>query len=229
MENGKGSQEMIQLPQIIYLQTLTACNGHCRYCPFDDVYKGKPEKKMSWPCYKTIIDWLVDNDFVSRIGYLLHYEPTLDSRLDKWVTYAREMLPGVSLEVATNGIIDDPVLRRFDRVDCVPAGSLQNVTSRAGNCHATPETTYDKRLVEPPCYVPSHTMCIAADGDVLLCCQDWRHEAVVGTYKDLTAARANQLKYAEKAKNLELEICQDCMAGRTAEKIGDRLGKRSLI
>jgi len=218
---------MIPMPQIVYLQTMTACNGHCRYCPFDDIYKGKTEKKMSFACYKTIIEWLKDNNYKSRIGYLLHYEPTMDSRLGKWIEYAREMLPGISLEIATNGIIDAPILKKFDRVDCAPAGSLKVATSRAGNCKATPETIQRKRLIEPPCAVPSWTMPIAANGNVLLCCQDWRHEVVVGTWKDLSAARSKQLYYAEKAQKLELEICQDCMAGKTVEEVGERLGKRT--
>jgi len=147
----------------------------------------------------------------------------------KWrIEYARKMLPGVSLEAATNGIIDDPVLGLFDVVDCVPAGSRKIATSRAGNCKATPETIQRQRLIEPPCIIPMVTMPITVNGDVLLCCQDWRHEAIVGTYKGLTVARENQLRYAEKAKRMELEICQDCMSGRTAEEVGERLGKRHL-
>ena len=220
---------MLLLPQIVYLQTITACNGHCRYCPFDDIYKDIPVREMDVKCYETIIEWLRANEYKGRIGYLLHYEPTLDMRLPNWLRYARYKLPGVILEVATNGIIDSPILDIADRIDCVPAGSLQNATSRAGNCKATPETTKGKRLVEPPCSIPWHTMCIAANGDVSLCCQDWRHEAVVGTYKDLTAARINQISYLEKVKNQELEICQDCMAGKTAEEVGGRLGNRCLV
>lgn len=216
------------MPQIVYLQTITDCNGHCRYCPFDEVYKDKPVQKMTLDCYKTIIEWLKSNNYKGRIGYLLHYEPTMDSRLGKLVDYTRKALPGVSLEAATNGIIKSDVLSKFNVVDCVSAGSRKNATSRAGNCKATPETTQRVRLVQPPCVVPTNTMPIAANGDVLLCCQDWRHEAVVGTYKDLTAARVNQLKYADKAKRLELEICRDCMSGKTAEEVGDRLGRRSL-
>jgi len=219
---------MLSMPLIVYLQTITACNGHCRYCPFDDVYGDQAVKKMSLACYKTIIEWLKANNYKGRIGYLLHYEPTMDSRLSKLIDYTREMLPGVSLEAATNGIIKDAVLNKFNLVDCMPAGSRKIGTSRAGNCKATPETTQHSRLIQPPCIIPENTMPIAASGDVLLCCQDWRHEAVVGTYKDLTAARINQLKYAQKARKLELEICRDCMAGKTTEEVGERLGKRFI-
>ena len=216
------------MPEIVYLQTITACNGHCRYCPFDDVYQGKPVQEMSFNIFKTVLEWLKSQNYKSRIGFLLHYEPTMDSRLEMWRAYARQELPGVSLEVATNGIIDNPDLQRFDRVDCVPAGSLKNATSRAGNCKATPETIHGRRLLEPPCTLPIYTMCIAANGNALLCCQDWRHEAVVGTYKDLTTARNNQLRYSGKAMNQDIEICQDCMAGKTAEDIGGRLGQRTI-
>jgi hypothetical protein len=33
--------------------------------------------------------------------------------------------------------------------------------------------------------------------------------------------------YLEKRRG-ELDICQDCMAGRTAEEVGERVGKRTL-
>lgn len=219
---------MSLMPLIVYLQTITACNGHCRYCPFDEIYNDKPVNKMTFACYKTIIEWLRVNNYKGRIGFLLHYEPMMDSRLGKWVDYARNILPGVSLEIATNGIIKNDVLNKFDAVKCVPAGSRKVATSRAGNCRATPETTHRLRLTQPPCIIPVDTMPIAANGDVLLCCQDWRHEAVVGTYKDLTAARGNQLRVADKAKKTKLEICQDCMSGKTSEEVGDRLGKRFI-
>ncbi len=216
------------MPEIVYLQTITACNGHCRYCPFDDVYQGKPVQEMSFNIFKTVLEWLKSQNYKSRIGFLLHYEPTMDPNLEWRVDYARNVLPGVSLEVATNGIIDSPILKRFDRVDCVPAGSRTVATSRAGNCQPTPETISGVRLIEPPCIVPAATMPIAANGDALLCCQDWRHEAVVGTWKDLDAARGYQLSLVGRVQNQELEICQDCMAGKTAEEVGNRLGKRFI-
>jgi len=215
-------------PQIVYFQTYTDCNGHCRYCPFDDVYGGKePYGMLSW-VYTTIIKWLAEHQYEGRIGFLLHYEPTLDPDIEWRLSYARKHLPGVQMEAATNGIIDHPVLKKFDSVDCVPAGSRTVATSRAGNCRYTPELEHRQRLANPPCRVPVETMPIAANGDVLLCCQDWRHESVVGTWKDLTEARENQLRYGEMAYRKELEICRDCQAGLTAEEVGGRLGKREL-
>lgn len=219
------------LPKIVYLQTITECNGHCRYCPFDDVYLGGalPYKIMSFDCFDTILKWLRDNQYEGRLGFLLHYEPTLDDRLPTWIDYAQELLPNTSIEIATNGLITDLLLmEKVNVVDCISTDSLIQCTSRAGNVKACPEIADRKLLSCLPCVVPQETMCIAASGDVLLCCQDWRHEAVVGSYKDLTAARITQLKYAEKAMKLELEICHDCISGKTAEEVGDRLGKRSF-
>lgn len=218
----------MNLPQIVYLQTLTACNGHCRYCPFDDVYGDGPVRKMSLDDYLTVLHWLRENNYQGRIGFLLHYEPTLDVRLADWTQYARAIVPGCRLEVATNGLIASHILGHFDVVDRTPPGTKHYPTSRAGNCRACPEISGRIRMCEPPCRLPLDTMCIAANGDVLLCCQDWRHEAIVGTVEDLTAARASQLKQWERVKRLELEICRDCMAGRTAEEVGGRLGRRAI-
>lgn len=216
------------MPLIVYLQTVTACNGHCGYCPFDDIYNGRQVEEMSFNCYKTIIEWLKSNDYKGRIGYLLHYEPTLDPRIPQWIDYAKEMLPNVSIEVATNGIIKTSFFEKADNVYCVLAGSKKIATSRAGNCKSTPQTIHRLRLTQPPCRVPIQTMPIAANGDVLLCCQDWRHEAVVGTYEDLSTARRHQLSLMKKVTNMKLEICHDCMSGKTSEEVGERLGKRFI-
>jgi len=211
------------IPEIVYFQTITACNGHCRYCPFDDVYGDREVQSMSWEIYESVLQWLAGFDYDRRIGFLLHYEPTLDPELGKRLEMGREILPRARFEVATNGITRDPVLDKFDTIDCVPAGSRITATSRAGNCRWTPEMKNRNKLASGfPCPVPVNTFPVAANGDVLLCCQDWRHEVVVGTWRDLDGARENQLKLAQ----TDLEICRDCMAGKTAEEVGDRLGKR---
>ena len=215
------------LPQIVYLQTMTACNGHCHYCPFDDVY-GEEVVKMDYTVYAAVLEWLKRHNYKGRIGYLLHYEPTLDTRLSRWIDKARAELPGVSLEIATNGLVDSPVLKKFDKVDCVPAGSLKVATSRAGNVRQCKEIEGRGVLRSAPCPIPVETMPIAANGEVLLCCQDWRHEAVVGTYKNLDAAREKQLSLMPKVHSLDIELCQDCMAGKYAEEVGERLGKRVI-
>lgn len=215
------------LPQIVYLQTITACNGHCHYCPFDDVY-GDTVEKMDWDCYVTILEWLRGYGYTGRIGFLLHCEPTLDTRMSRWIDKAREMLPKVKLEAATNGILKPSFLKKLDHVDVVEAGSRKVATSRAGNVCACKEIEARGVLRPSPCPIPLETMCIAANGDVLLCCQDWRHEAVVGTVKDLDAAREKQLSLLPKVHTLELEICRDCMSGKTAEEVGERLGKRFI-
>jgi len=215
----------MKLPEMVYLQTLTACNGHCRYCPFDDIYGGSEPYEMSFDVYSAVLDWLHKNNYKGRLGYLLHYEPTLDDRLPEWVEYARDMLPGVRIETATNGIIKPDFLRSFDVVDEVPVGLKKVCNSRAGNVRACAEIENRERLSPSPCKIPEATMCISAGGDVLLCCQDWRHEAVVGTVDDLTAARARQMS----VNTDKYEFCLDCMAGKTAEEVGERLGKRLVL
>jgi hypothetical protein len=214
--------------QIVYFQTVTDCQGHCRYCPFDDIYGQSYPRPMDFGLYVATIDWLSERGYSGRIGFLLHCEPTLDPFMKDRVKYTRKKLKDCTMEAATNGLYKNPDLKYFDVVDVSPAGKRTTATSRAGNCRYAPEMASRPKLLEIPCVNPVITMPIAANGDVLLCCQDWRHEAVVGTVADLDAARINQLKYAKKAAALELEICQDCMAGRTAEEVGERLGKRSL-
>ena len=216
------------LPQIVYLQTTTRCNGHCRYCPFDDVYGDKEPVDMCESKYVEILEWLKANNYNGRISFYLHHEPTLEERMEIFIDYAREILPGIRLEAITNGLLKPDWLKKLNVIDVIPAGSKTASTSRAGNVRACPEIEGRGILREAPCPIPLETMCIAANGDVLLCCQDWRHEAVVGTLDNLDKARNEQIKVWQKAKDLKLEICQDCMAGKTAEEVGERLGKRFI-
>lgn len=212
---------MIPKPLIIYLQTLTECNGHCRYCPFDDVYPGRALEYavMSLRMYQRILGQLAAWGYGGRLGFLLHCEPTLDKRLPHFFGMAKVFLPDITIEVATNGLLpDSPVLRAADKVDVTPARSRKWGTSRAGNARACPENAA-RRTFRQPCRLPGETMCIAANGDVLLCCQDWRHEAVVGHCDDILGARKRQLSLVPHVRDLRLQLCRDCAAGRTFEEV----------
>ena len=223
---------MNEKPLIVYLQTVTECNGHCRYCPFDDVYLGGELEPatMSEQMYLGIIEQLAAWDYQGRLGFLLHYEPTLDERLPYFIKLIREKLPLVSVEIATNGFDpDSPILKCVDKVKVVRAGSLVNVTARAGNARACPENAGRKTFKSlPKCNQPERTMCIAANGDVILCCQDWRHEVVVGSHHDIIGARMNIMKLIPYAEELKLQICRDCSEGLVREEIEDRVGRRSV-
>jgi hypothetical protein len=214
------------LPQIVYFQTATRCEGHCWHCPFDDVYvKGEmPRSEMDFDGYAAVIQWLSGKDYKGRLGFLLHYEPATDARLPRFIEYAKAALPGAKVEIATNCGDDGPVA--FKMADVVQRERTNTLTTRAGNVSDPGLRIGRGRLCEPPCWLPEETMCVAASGELLLCCQDWRHEAVCGTWDDLDGARARQLDLSEKAKRQELEICRDCMAGKTAEEVGSRLGRR---
>jgi hypothetical protein len=214
------------LPEIVYFQTLTKCNGHCYYCPFDDIYYGNelPYTSMKRKVYQKIIEWLVLQQYEGRLGFLLHYEPTLDDRLTEWIKWTREKLKKSKIEIATNGIIKTDLLDCVDEIIKIPAGAKDVCTSRAGNVKACDKTIKRKRFSETPCSLPKDTMCIAATGELLLCCQDWRHEIIVGTYKDITSARNFQLS----VNTNTCELCLDCIAGKTAEEVGERLGKRNI-
>lgn len=219
----------MRLPEIVYFQTMTACNGHCHYCPFDDVYrKGElPQATLKYSVYQTVIKWLADQGYIGRLGFLLHYEPSLDARLPEWIAWTRKQLPMSGIEIATNGLKQPPDLwNAVDIIDWVLPGKQERVTSRAGNVRICEELKDRKTFSNHPCSLPYQTMCLAATGELLLCCQDWRHEAVVGTWRDISAARTYQLECFK--RTAEIEMCQDCIAGLCAEEVGYRLGKRRL-
>ena len=221
----------ISKPLIVYFQTITKCDGHCIYCPFDDVYaNSQNHAKLSIEMFNSIIDQLEEWGYRGRIGFLLHYEPTLDARLPEFIRIIRIRLPEVTIELATNGLhMDSPILDCVDEVKVVLAGSLTSVTSRAGNVKSCPQISQRATFKSlPNCHHPKETMCIAANGEILLCCQDWRHESVVGDWCNILKARKNSLRLDPLVQKLELQICKDCSKCLTYEEIADRVGKRTL-
>ena len=214
-------------PEIVYFQTKTVCNGHCHYCPFDDVYSAGvlPQSEMTFEIYQAVIRWLADFGYIGRLGFLLHYEPSLDNRLPDWITWTRKHLPMSGIEMATNGIKQPPELwNAVDVVDWVSPGKQTQVNSMAGNARFH---GFNDKYSKKSCSLPLKTMCISATGVFLLCEKDWRHEIVVGTWKNISSARLCQLDFATKLD--ALEICRDCMSEKWAEDVGDRLGKRNTL
>ena len=123
----------VDLPDIFYLQTTTRCQGHCVYCPFDDVYTDKKAIDMTLKDYRVILAWLKENDYHGRIGFLLHYDPAEEKRLVKFINVARETLSDVQLEGSTGSTEQLAAFKMLDLLDVVKAGSKKVVTSRAEN------------------------------------------------------------------------------------------------
>jgi MoaA/NifB/PqqE/SkfB family radical SAM enzyme len=89
----------------IEIETSTACNRRCSYCPNSKFDKGlyKNQRFMDARLFHKIINDLAGMRFKGRISPHFYNEPLLDKRLPGFIRYAREKLPCAEISIFTNG------------------------------------------------------------------------------------------------------------------------------
>lgn len=96
----------------INIETTTACNKRCSYCPNSVFDRGllANERLMDEDLFKKIIDELAEINFDGRISPHSYGESLLDKRLGSLMTYTRKKLPKARLEIFTSGDLLTPDL-----------------------------------------------------------------------------------------------------------------------
>jgi len=91
--------------KVVELETTTACNRTCSYCPNSVFDRGSihNEKLMEESTFRTIVDQLANLGFWGRLSPHFYGEPLLDKRLPQLMAYARQRLPYTKLVIFTNG------------------------------------------------------------------------------------------------------------------------------
>lgn len=89
----------------IYIDTITACNRRCSYCPNSKYDRGliKNTRKMKTKLFHKIIYELAEIKFEGEIAPNFYGEPLLDERLPHLVDYTRKRLPYAKIIIFTNG------------------------------------------------------------------------------------------------------------------------------
>ena len=89
----------------INIETTTACNRQCEYCPNSLFDRSRPEAavKMPTPLYESIIRQLAEIRFEGRISPHGYGEPLLDERLPDLVACTHRLLPRSRVWIYTNG------------------------------------------------------------------------------------------------------------------------------
>jgi len=89
----------------VYIDTITACNRRCYYCPNSKFDRGlmKNVKKMDTALFYKIIDELAVLKWKGEISPNFYGEPLLDGRLTDLIKYARNKLPDSVIVLFTNG------------------------------------------------------------------------------------------------------------------------------
>lgn len=91
--------------KVVELETTTACNRRCSYCPNSAFDRGllRNEARMSDEVYDTLLGQLADVDFTGRLSPHFYGEPLLDERLEGWISRCRSRIPLAKIVVFTNG------------------------------------------------------------------------------------------------------------------------------
>ena len=96
--------------KVVELETTTACNRTCSYCPNSVSDRGSihNQRLMEETTFRTIIDQLASLGFWGRLSPHFYGEPLLDERLPDLMAYARKRLPYTKLVIFTNGDLLSP-------------------------------------------------------------------------------------------------------------------------
>ncbi|KOY61854.1 MULTISPECIES: radical SAM/SPASM domain-containing protein [Photorhabdus] len=222
-------------PKIIQIETRSGCNYSCSFCPTNKV-KMK-QGKMQQELFDKIVEQL--KDFNGYISLFFRNEPLMDKRIIDWAqkiknetnakiiiqtngsllneTIAKEL--GQYAELIVNDYTDDKIVLKkikkweeniTDNLIFVTRDNSESLTNRAGNIGEK-----KKVFLNNSCVKPFTELTITFSGTVVLCCQDWMEEAIIGDLNHqsiLEIWNSNNLnEIREQLKNRNrVGICEYC-------------------
>jgi radical SAM protein with 4Fe4S-binding SPASM domain len=103
--NNLLKRKTFDFPIAIEIETITACNRRCLYCPNSKFERGliKNKKFMDIKLFNKIIDDLAQVNYDGRISPHFYGEPLLDERLLSIIKYTKEKLPNSQIVIFSNG------------------------------------------------------------------------------------------------------------------------------
>jgi radical SAM protein with 4Fe4S-binding SPASM domain len=194
-------------PQIIQIMTNTGCNYKCDFCPNKDIHHSY--KKMTIELFCKILNDIPE-DWEGFLMLFSQNEPLLDERLPELLKLTKTKLVRCKIEIQTNGsLLNKNLIEQvLPYVDILKVNDYSNnfkvinkiekynlkdkklvlvkrypkqeiLSNRAGN------VTYKKiKKLKLPlrtfCIIPFEVFYIIPDGRVILCCNDWKHEQIMG-------------------------------------------------
>lgn len=93
-------------PQVVQIETTTACNADCVMCPHSRITRKRGH--MDFELYKKIVDDCAENKkFIKTLYPFLNGELFLTPKWEDYLTYAKKRLPDSEIGVFTNGSLLD--------------------------------------------------------------------------------------------------------------------------
>ena len=93
-------------PILLQVQTISACNGRCHFCPYTYTSKYLPQGKMEWKTYQKIVNECISFPSLQMFTPMLQNEPLLDKNISKAICYFKEREGGnIPTFIVTNGYL----------------------------------------------------------------------------------------------------------------------------
>ena len=124
---GRGSGKLDSLlaepfPRMLMVQTTSACNAHCVFCPLPGLRKKLPQGRMDDALFRSIMEQAGQHPSVACINLFLMNEPLVDRRIVERVHLAHQHSPQAQISLWSNAVNLTP--KMTERLLRSPLGSL---------------------------------------------------------------------------------------------------------
>ncbi len=226
----------------VLIETCSICNRKCWYCP-NTKFK-RPTKLMPEELFYKIIDDLAKVNYSGVVAPHFFNEPLADNRLPTFIRYIRKKLPKSRIILYTNGdlltiekfkeLIKDGVnIFEVTEHDEKPSEIILKLFSfLKKNPSFKKYLNYRKNLYlenraglidikqkqKPRCTSSLYNITINYEGKMVLCCQDYFGEVVLGDVKKENLIQIWNKPFYKKIREnnkkgiFNLELCKKCIS-----------------
>ena len=195
------SPGQIAWPNVVEMEIGVRCNRTCPYCPNSTLGSTSPFTFMEIGLFRRIVAQLSDISFSGRLSFHFYNEPLMRKDLEVLVAIARTALPLAHFVLYTNGdLLTDAryenLLRAGIDFFLVTRHSGQPMKPRLHQRVQFPRdldlsaragaVTSVTAPLQRACHAPSEMLIVTVNGDVVLCHEDARREAILGNLRRST-------------------------------------------
>jgi len=194
----------------------------------------KTKKVLSSKIVKKVVDELGKIDYKGFISFHRYNEPLIDPRLFEFIEYIKVKCPGAMIRVLTNGFyLDQTIIDELYEKDIeyltvsayFPEEYKRLIKLKAKFPYTVFFSILDSRMnmyygkilnLKKPCYALLNDITINCNGDLTICCLDWKNKHIFGNLEKTSLSKIiSSKKYLKVYSNLangkrNLQLCQRC-------------------
>ena len=232
-------------PRAVAIEISVFCNRSCHYCP--NSTNKTPKVFMSEEMFDVALRRLAEIRWEGIVDYNFYNEPTADDRLIEFVKKTREAVPAAMPRVITNGdyltahlahsliqagVVNFSISRHYPVNDAWdrkmrglleefgPYITLHRIWPREDLSNRGGEVKIENYRPISTCDAPAVALNILHNGDVILCCCDYKRRHVFGNIRQsglLEIWRGPEFALQRnnvRTGNPQYEICKACFGKR---------------